>query len=73
MARNWFAFGAGSRQCIARNLATTELYMATERLVEKDVLRGAGVPIGMEGEVQIYEWFNSKVKGEAIDLVWHRS
>lgn len=73
MARNWFAFGAGSRQCIARNLAQTELYMATERMVEKDVFRGARVPEGMEGEVEIYEWFNSKVKGEKIELVWQRS
>ncbi|KAB8298587.1 hypothetical protein EYC80_000766 [Monilinia laxa] len=37
----WFAFGAGSRACIARNLATVELFMAVEKLVESDVLRGA--------------------------------
>lgn len=46
--------------------------MATERLVERDLFAGARVPKGMEGEVQIYEWFNSKVKGEKIELVWER-
>lgn len=27
MGKHWFAFGAGSRACIARNLAMTELYI----------------------------------------------
>jgi len=44
----------------------TELYWATERIVERDVLRGARVL----GEVEIYEWFNSCVKAEKIELVW---
>lgn len=65
----WFAFGAGTRACIARNLATTELYMATERLVESDVLRGAKA---CQDEVEIYEWFNSSVKGEKIELIWNK-
>ncbi|KAE9370793.1 cytochrome P450 [Stipitochalara longipes BDJ] len=69
MSKSFFAFGAGSRACIARNLAMTELYWATERIVEGDVLRGAKVPDG-EGNVEIYEWFNSSVKGEKIELVW---
>ncbi|ESZ92477.1 cytochrome P450 4A10 [Sclerotinia borealis F-4128] len=38
--KHWFAFGAGSRACIARNLATVELLMAVEKVVESDVLRG---------------------------------
>lgn len=67
MNRNWFAFGAGSRACIARNLAMTELYMATERLVMSGVLRGAKA---CQEKVEIYEWFNSSVKGEKIELVW---
>jgi len=67
MSKSFFAFGAGSRACIARNLAMTELYMATERIVEGDVLRSARVP---GREVEIYEWFNSCVKGERIELVW---
>lgn len=65
--RHFFAFGAGPRACIAKNLAITELYMATERLVESDVLRGARV---CQKEVEIYEWFNSSVKGEKIELIW---
>lgn len=67
--RYWFAFGAGSRACIARNLAMMELFMATERLVESDVLRGARP---CQEKVEIFEWFNSSVKGEKIELVWDR-
>lgn len=63
----WFAFGAGSRACIARNLATVELFMAVEKLVESDVLRGAKV---CQERIEIYEWFNSSVKGEKIELIW---
>lgn len=68
MSKYWFAFGAGSRACIARNLATLELHLATERLASSNVLNGARVV--KEGDVEIYEWFNSKVKGESIDIVW---
>jgi Cytochrome P450 len=70
MSKSWFAFGAGNRACIARNLAMTELYWATERIVEGDVLNGARVPGGGKQEVEIYEWFNSSVKNEKIELVW---
>jgi cytochrome P450 len=66
MNTSFFAWGAGSRACIARNLATTELYMATERLVLSGVLKGASAV----GEVEIYEWFNSSVKGGKMELVW---
>lgn len=89
-SKYFFAFGAGARACIARNLASVELYMAVERLVEGDVLRGARTV----GEVEIFEvchflqdtslsaamkrwtradkmqWFNSRVKGEKIELTW---
>jgi cytochrome P450 len=67
MSKYWFAFGAGSRACIARNLATMELQFATERLARSNVLQGARA---VQENVEIYEWFNSKVKGERIDLVW---
>lgn len=53
--KSFFAFGAGARACIARNLATFELYMATERLVERDVLRGAKA---CQDKVEIYEVTN---------------
>lgn len=65
----WFAFGAGSRSCIAKNLATVELFMATEKLVERDVLRGARA---VQDEVEIFEWFNSSVRGEKIELIWEK-
>jgi hypothetical protein len=68
MNKSFFAFGAGSRACIARNLAQAELYWATERVMEGDVLKDAKV-VG-SGEVEIYEWFNSCVKGEKMELVW---
>ncbi|RDW77199.1 hypothetical protein BP6252_05252 [Coleophoma cylindrospora] len=67
----WFAFGAGSRACIARNLATTELYFATQKLAESNVLRGAKAV--QEGEIEIYEWFNSSVKDEKIELIWEKT
>jgi len=67
MSKYWFAFGAGSRACIARNLATLELQFATERLARSNVLEGANA---VQKEVEIYEWFNSKVKGEKIELQW---
>jgi cytochrome P450 len=67
MSKYWFAFGAGSRACIARNLATLELQFATERLARSNALEGAKA---VQDNVEIYEWFNSKVKGERIDLIW---
>ena len=66
--KHFFAFGAGSRACIARNLATTELYMCIERLVESDVLRGAK---SCEDRVEIFEWFNSRLKAHKIELIWN--
>lgn len=68
MFKYWFAFGAGSRACIARNLATLELHLATERLASSKVFDG-GRPV-VSKDVEIYEWFNSKVKGEKIEIVW---
>ncbi|KAF1945070.1 cytochrome P450 4A10 [Clathrospora elynae] len=67
MSKYWFAFGAGSRACIARNLATLELQFATERLARSNVLEGVRA---VQSEVEIFEWFNSKVKGERIELIW---
>ncbi|KAK5557708.1 hypothetical protein LTR46_003886 [Exophiala xenobiotica] len=67
MLRDAIPFGLGSRQCIARNLATVELFCATERLARADALNGARV---IKDKIDILEWFNSKVVGERIDLVW---
>lgn len=67
MQRDWMPFGNGTRACIARNLATAELLMAVERLVGADVLRGARA---VQERIEIYEWFNSKVRGGGVELVW---
>jgi cytochrome P450 len=69
MLRDSIPFGIGPRQCIARTLATAELFWAVEALVKRDVLRGAKPMIE---KIEILEWFNSKVKEEKIELVWER-
>ncbi|KAL5000059.1 cytochrome P450 [Aspergillus recurvatus] len=60
MLHNFFAFGKGTRACIAQNLGTAEVTLAIWKVVEGDVLRGA----------RILEWFNSRVKGEEILVQW---
>ena len=69
MARDSVAFGVGARQCIARNLATAELFWAVRAVAANEVLRGART-VGKE--IKIIEWFNSKVVGEKIELIWDR-
>lgn len=67
MMRDFFAWGAGPRQCIARNLATAEMYYAIHALVDANVLEGAKA---VQDEIKILEWFNSKVIDEKIELTW---
>ncbi|KAL4796800.1 cytochrome P450 [Aspergillus venezuelensis] len=67
MLNNFFAFGKGSRACIARNLGEAEVTMACWRVVASGVLEG-GRAVG-EG-IEILEWFNSRVKGEEILVQW---
>lgn len=67
MLRDSVAFGIGSRQCIARNLAVAGLFWAVESLVKNDVLRGAR-PV--KDRIEILEWFNARVKDKKIELVW---
>ncbi|ROV98408.1 hypothetical protein VMCG_07149 [Cytospora schulzeri] len=67
MLRDSFSFGSGLRQCIARNLATQWLHWIAEALVRSDVLQGAK-PV--TDEIEVREWFNSKVIGGKIELVW---
>ncbi|KAI4269755.1 MAG: hypothetical protein LQ337_007094 [Flavoplaca oasis] len=67
MQRDLVPFSVGIRQCIAKNLATAELFMAVKRVVESNVLSGAQP---LEDKVETYEWFNMAVKGNRIDLVW---
>lgn len=67
MNRDSIWFGLGTRQCIARNLASTELFCAAQRIVEEDTLNGAHC---CQERIEILEWFNSKVKGGKIELLW---
>ncbi|PNP74802.1 hypothetical protein FNYG_11939 [Fusarium nygamai] len=67
MLRDSFYFGAGSRQCIARNLASAGLWWAAEALIRSDVLRGAKV---VQDKIEIVEWFNANIVGEKIELHW---
>ena len=67
MQRDWIPFGLGPRQCIARNLATQELFLAVRAIAREGVLEGAKA-VGKR--IEILEWFNSRVKGERMELVW---
>ena len=67
MQRDSFPFGLGARQCIARNLANAELFAGIKAVVRDDALKGARPA---SGEIEIIEWFNSRVRGEKIELVW---
>lgn len=69
MERDMIAFGLGSRQCIARNLATVELFLAVKAVVESGVLEGARPSKGLE-KIKILEWFNSHVVGGKIEIEW---
>ncbi|KAL9039958.1 MAG: hypothetical protein Q9214_004670 [Letrouitia sp. 1 TL-2023] len=67
MNRDYVPFGTGLRQCIARNLATTELFLAVEKVVEADVLSGAK---HVADTLEVNEWFNAQIKGGKVELVW---
>jgi len=67
MQRDYIPFGQGSRQCIARNLASIELLLATRALAREGVLEGAK-PV--REHIELLEWFNSSVVGEKIEIVW---
>ncbi|KAL2827426.1 cytochrome P450 [Aspergillus cavernicola] len=67
MLNNFFAFGKGTRACIAQNLGLVEVTLAVLRVAQGDVLKGARV---VSDRIEIQEWFNSKVRGEEILLQW---
>lgn len=69
MLRDWVPFGMGTRACIARALATTFISEAAKRIVEADVLAGAQI---VEDKIETTDWFNSRIKGDQIQLVWPR-
>lgn len=45
----------------------TEMCLAVRAIARADVLTGARPVMD---KVEILEWFNSKVKGERIDIEW---
>lgn len=65
MNRDHIPFSLGSRGCIARNLAMMELNMTSAAILESGVLDGAR---GVGARIEILEWFNSKVRGERIEI-----
>ncbi|KAL9048680.1 MAG: hypothetical protein Q9206_005907 [Seirophora lacunosa] len=67
MQRDLIPFSVGLRKCMAKNLATAELFMAVEKVVESDVLKGAKPA---KDPVDFWEWFNVAAKGNKIELVW---
>ncbi|PIA90370.1 Cytochrome P450 2U1 [Cercospora beticola] len=67
MLRDWIPFNIGARQCIARNLAMTELLLTARAAVKEGVLRGARV---VRGKIEVVEWFNAKIVGKKVELVW---
>ena len=67
MQRDFIPFGLGPRQCIARNLATQELFLGVRAIAREGVLDGAKA---LGEKIEILEWFNSRVKGERIDILW---
>lgn len=66
MQRDWYPFGLGQRQCIARNLAQFELQLAVRAIAREGLLEGSKAL----GKIELMEWFNSKIKGEKIEIVW---
>ncbi|KAJ0421626.1 cytochrome P450 [Aspergillus carlsbadensis] len=67
MLNNFFAFGKGTRACIAQNLGNMEVTLAIMGVARADLLAGARA-IGKR--IEIAEWFNSRVKGEEILIQW---
>lgn len=67
MQRDWIPFSLGQRACLARNLAQSELQIAIRAVAREDLLNGA---TAVGDNVEIYDWFNSKLVGDRLDLVW---
>lgn len=67
MQRDWIPFSLGQRGCLARNLAQSELQIALRAIAREDLLGGA---TALGDGIEIYDWFNSKLVGERLDLIW---
>lgn len=67
MLRDLIPSGAGSRRCIAMNLAAMELRCAVFQLARDDVLSGARC---CEDQIEVLEWFSIKVVRGKIGVSW---
>ncbi|KAL2870251.1 cytochrome P450 [Aspergillus lucknowensis] len=67
MLNSFFAFGKGTRACIAQNLGMMEVTLAILGVARGDVLNGARA---LGDRIEIKEWFNSRVRGEEILVQW---
>lgn len=68
MQRDWIPFSLGQRACLARNLAQSELQIAIRAVARENLLNGA---TAVGDNIEIYDWFNSKLVGDRLDLVWN--
>lgn len=67
MERDLIPFGVGSRACLARNLATYILFVATKAIVESDVLEGART---CAKTIELREYFNVEIKNHKLEIEW---
>lgn len=67
MDRSLFAFGAGLRACLGKNLAMQQLLETVAAVVDSEVLEGARTS---EERIEVIQWFNGDIKGHKIDIEW---
>lgn len=67
MERDLVPFSVGSRQCIAKNLATYELLVATKAIVESRILEGART---CTKTIPLEEYFNVEIKNHKLEIEW---
>ena len=67
MERDLIPFSVGSRQCIARNLATYELFLVTKAIVESRILEGGRTCTKI---IPLEEYFNVEIKSHKLKIEW---
>lgn len=60
-------FGVGPRTCLARNLATYQLYATVKSVAESGVLEGAST---CDDRIRLIEWFNAEIEGHKLEIKW---
>lgn len=68
--KSFIPFGAGSRACIGKVLATHQLYATVKALIESGVLEGART---CKDRIDIIEWFNAEIRGHELNIEWPAS